>query len=82
MSRQEKKQFRIRISGLEADVAYFDARLALLGETPASPHQAAQIRTYRILEENLSAMLERLRRLQAGTGEPPDAPVRLSPPGG
>ena len=53
---------RLSISELEADVAYFDARLALLEEgTVESYHQEAQIKAYRELERVLSGLLERLR---------------------
>ncbi len=65
MNRKGKKRFRIRVSLLEADVAYFDARLALLGERPSSLHQVAQLRTYGALEGQFSEMLDRLRRLQS-----------------
>ena len=53
---------RLSISELEADVAYFDARLALLEEGEVdSFHQEAQIKAYRELERVLSGLLERLR---------------------
>ena len=68
MSRREKKRFRVRISALEADVAYFDARLALLSSPPSSRYQEAQIRTYRELSGILSGMLERLQGLQSKEG--------------
>lgn len=54
---------RLSISELEADVAYFDARLALLEEgTVESYHQEAQIKAYRELGRVLAGLLERLRR--------------------
>ena len=68
MKRPEQKQFRIRISALEADVAYFDARLALLTEPPSSCYQDAQIRAYRELISILSEMLGRLQELQSKGG--------------
>lgn len=53
---------RLSISELEADVAYFDARLALLEEGRVeSFHQEAQIKAYRELERVLSGLLDRLR---------------------
>jgi len=69
LNRQENKRFRIRISALEADVAYFDARLALLTGPPSSCYQEAQIRAYRELVATLSEMLERLQSLQPRTGK-------------
>lgn len=54
---------RLSISELEADVAYFDARLALLEEGGVeSFYQAAQVRAYRSLGAVLTGLLERLRR--------------------
>ena len=63
----KKKWARLTLSSLEADVAYFDARLALLGEKKSSYYQLAQIRAYTELERVLSDILE---RLQARTEEP------------
>ncbi|MGD2081408.1 MAG: hypothetical protein PVF91_00465 [Chromatiales bacterium] len=51
----------LSVSALEADVAYFDARLSLLGDAPATRYQSAQIKTYRLLEESLSSLLAELR---------------------
>lgn len=62
---------RLSISELEADVAYFDARLALLeGGKVESFHQEAQIKAYRELGKVLAGLLERLR------GQAPDPPPR------
>ncbi len=52
---------KLRVSALEADLAYFAARLELIG-TPATPHQRAQMKAYRTLEEALQNILERLQR--------------------
>jgi hypothetical protein len=49
------------VSGLEADIAYFDARLALLKENPATSYQQAQRLTYTMLETTLGYNLVRLR---------------------
>jgi hypothetical protein len=51
----------VSLQQLEADVAYFDARLALLAEKPVSRYQEAQKKTYEELEDVLSSMLKRLR---------------------
>lgn len=53
-----------RVSALEADVAYFQARLALLGK-PSTLHERAQYNAYRTMEELLRATLRRLRRSSA-----------------
>ncbi len=55
----------ISLSALEADVAYFDARLALLPDECASGYQVAQRMVYGELRRVLSDMLQRLR----GEGE-------------
>ena len=56
-----KKEMRLSISDLEADVAYFEARLALLEGEPYSPYQNAQIEVYAALRSVLSGMLQKLR---------------------
>lgn len=48
------------IARLEADIAYFDARLALLG-TPESPYQQAQLKACRLLQGRLIERLLSLR---------------------
>ena len=59
--KQPEKWTRLTISSLEADVAYFDARLALLDEETTNCHQLAQLKAYRELERVLSEMLARLK---------------------
>ena len=56
------------IHGLEADLAYFEARLSLLTAAPDSLYQRAQLRTYSALEAELHGKLDRLRR---STGKKP-----------
>ena len=51
-------------NALEADVAYFSARLELVG-SPQTYYQQAQLRVYRILVDALEDTLNRLR----GEGE-------------
>ncbi len=55
----------VSVSALEANVAYFDARLSLLSDEPVTRYQQAQIKTYRTLETLLS---ERLRGLARAGG--------------
>jgi hypothetical protein len=50
----------LSISSLEADIAYFEARVELVGK-PETFHQEAQLKTYQALE---SAMRETLARLR------------------
>lgn len=56
---------QLSISQLEADIAYFEARLALLEAEPKSYYQAAQTNAYRELERELKAILDRLQRNKA-----------------
>lgn len=49
------------MSSLEADVAYFDARLAMLDQNKSSYYQLAQHRAYTELERVLSEILSRLQ---------------------
>jgi hypothetical protein len=57
---------RAAISALEADMAFFEARVALAAEYPDSLYQRAQVKTY----ETLGVLLrERLSELRAGRGK-------------
>lgn len=66
---------RLSIHELEADIAYFDARLALVKSVPEGLHQSAQKKTYSALEQVLRDDLERLRgarlkrRMQRRSGD-------------
>jgi hypothetical protein len=40
---------RLDVSSLEADMAFFEARLSLAGDTPDTSYQLAQIKTYQTL---------------------------------
>lgn len=55
-------QEREDIPSLEADLAYFEARLSLVGSLPDSLYQRAQQRAYQALEQATSATLGGLRR--------------------
>ena len=68
--KQKKKWARLSVSSLEADVAYFDARLAMLGQNKESYYQLAQYRAYTELERVLT---EILGRLQSRPVKQPDA---------
>jgi len=58
---EEKVEKRVpSVSELEADVAYFDARLSLLGK-PATAYQKAQEIVYRMLEGMLIQRLIKRR---------------------
>ncbi|MEJ2692580.1 MAG: fumarate hydratase [Candidatus Thiodiazotropha sp.] len=63
LSRQESSRLRVNLNpiSLEADVAYFGARLELVGE-PHTRYQAAQLKVYKALEEALGDNLKRLKK--------------------
>ena len=50
----------LSISSLEADIAYFEARVELVGK-PETCHQEAQIKTYQALDMAMRETLARLR---------------------
>ena len=54
------KGMRLSISVLEQDLAYFDARLALLNDEPGSHYQDAQMEIYSTLRSALGGMLLKL----------------------
>lgn len=66
----EKDSSRLRVNlnpiALEADLAYFGARLELVGE-PETSYQAAQLKVYRALAKSLEENLQRLRRSSASS---------------
>ncbi|MBF0255007.1 MAG: hypothetical protein HQL47_00805 [Gammaproteobacteria bacterium] len=47
----------VMLSELEADLAYCDARITLIGNDPDTPYQRAQLKAFRILEQQLAAAL-------------------------
>ena len=57
---------RLSVSELEADLAYFRARMQLIGE-PTSINEKAQLETFRLLNQSVSAILQRLKR-RSGQG--------------
>jgi len=62
----ENNRLRVDLNpiSLEADVAYFGARLELVGE-PHTRYQAAQLKVYKALESALGDNLKRLRKKDA-----------------
>ncbi|MBT3047483.1 MAG: fumarate hydratase [Candidatus Thiodiazotropha sp.] len=66
MSVQESNKLRVNLNpiSLEADLAYFGARLELVGE-PETSYQAAQLKVYKALEAALEENLKRLRKKES-----------------
>jgi hypothetical protein len=56
-----RKSIDVEVAALEADVAYFDARLSLAGKLPDTVYQKAQKRTYEMLGQMMSSTLAELR---------------------
>jgi len=58
----EKKEWgRLSASSLEADIAYFDARLALLDSQATSSYKRAEVLAYRELGKIMTDILTKLR---------------------
>ena len=53
---------RTAVAELEADVAYFDARLTLIGRCPDTAYKRAQIKTYETLSHSLADTLKSLKQ--------------------
>jgi hypothetical protein len=53
---------RVDICTLEADLAFFEARLSLAGDTPATAYQRAQIKTYKTLGILLGSTLKKMKK--------------------
>jgi len=51
------------VTSLEADLAYFQARLELLGQ-PSTINQKAQAETFSFLIESMTRLLSKLKRRQ------------------
>ncbi len=69
--KKEDKQWpKVSVSGLEADIAYFDARLSMLEENASTTHQEAQTKAFKAMESTLIGMLLKMR-MQAGNGTKP-----------
>lgn len=62
LNSKEGRQLTVNLNptALEADVAYFSARLELIGH-PETSYQAAQCKVYQALEQALKETLQRLR---------------------
>ena len=63
MIEEESNKLRVNLNpiALEADLAYFGARMELVG-TPETYYQEAQMKVYRVLAKSLEETLQRLRK--------------------
>jgi hypothetical protein len=57
----EQKRHRVRLARLEADLAYFQARLEIIGE-PGSTNQMAQCKVFKLLHKNLGGKILKAKR--------------------
>lgn len=66
LSAEDSNKLRVNLNpiSLEADLAYFGARLELVGE-PETRYQAAQLKVYKALEAALDENLKRLRKKES-----------------
>jgi hypothetical protein len=66
VSGQKRNKLRVNLNpiSLEADLAYFGARLELVGE-PETRYQVAQLKVYKALESALCENLKRLRKKES-----------------
>jgi hypothetical protein len=66
LSVQDNNKLRVNLNpiSLEADLAYFGARLELVGE-PETRYQAAQLKVYKAIEAALEENLKRLRKKES-----------------
>jgi hypothetical protein len=64
---------RLDVSSLEADMAFFEARLSLAGDAPDTSYQLAQIKTYQTLGLLVGDTLKTLKPKpgSAGKTKPP-----------
>jgi len=62
----ERKRHQIRVARLEADMAYFEARLELIGE-PKTANQLAQRKAFKLLLKTVSSKVSKIK------GERPEA---------
>ena len=59
---------RMDVCSLEADMAFFEARLSLAGETPDTKYQQAQIKAYRTLGAQIGDTLKTLQPKRGRAG--------------
>jgi len=64
---EQQRRRRVRLVSLEADVAYFEARLEILGE-PVTANQRAQHKAFKLLHQSLGDLIlkTKLQRMDDG----------------
>jgi hypothetical protein len=57
----ERKRQRVRLARLEADLAYFQARLEIIG-SPTSANQLAQLKVFKLLHKAVASRILGVKR--------------------
>lgn len=57
-------RYQVDLPSLEADIAFFNARIALVGEKPNTLNQKAQVKAFSALEGHMGGMMRALKRNQ------------------
>lgn len=60
----ERRRDRLRLARMEADMAYFQARLEIIGE-PGSTNQMAQRKVFKLLHRTIAERVLRNKRKRA-----------------
>ena len=63
----ERRGLRFTESGLEADIAFLEAQVALVGRRPATTYQTAQVRACASLARSLANILAKARNRRRAT---------------
>ena len=63
----ERRGLRFTESGLEADIAFLEAQVALVGRHPATTYQTAQVRACTSLARSLTNILAKARNRRRTT---------------
>lgn len=56
---------KVDVSSLEADMAFFEARLSLAGQSPNTVYQIAQIKTYQTLGKLVGETLKSVKPVRS-----------------
>ena len=56
---------KLDVSSLEADMAFFEARLSLAGQSPSTVYQIAQIKTYQTLGKLVGETLKSVKPVRS-----------------
>lgn len=59
---RNKKRLTLELSELEADLAYCDTRLAMVGPDPETSYQKAQAKAFKLLEKQLRQRVLQIKR--------------------